>query len=70
MAPDTPSPNAPIIMRPTQKLVLVGNPHAWDSDEQNELIGDEITIFLAEERILVQGARVRFHPNESPDGES
>ena len=52
-----------------QKLVLVGNPRAWDSDEQNELIGDEIIVFLAEERILVKGARVRFHPNQSPGGE-
>ena len=49
-----------------QKLVLVGNPRAWDSDEQNELIGDEIIVFLDEERILVKGARVRFHPNQSP----
>ena len=52
-----------------QKLVLVGNPRAWDSDEQNELIGDEIIIFLEEERILVKGARVRFHPNQSPGSE-
>ena len=48
-----------------QKLVLVGNPRAWDSGEQNELIGDEIIVFLDEERILVKGARVRFHPNQS-----
>lgn len=52
-----------------QKLVLVGNPRAWDSDEQNELIGDEIIVFLDEERILVKGARVRFHPNQSPGSE-
>ena len=52
-----------------QKLVLVGNPRAWDSDEQNELIGDEIIVFLEEERILVKGARVRFHPNQSPGSE-
>ena len=48
-----------------QKLILIGNPRAWDSDEQNELIGDEIIVFLDEERILVKGARVRFHPNQS-----
>lgn len=47
-----------------QKLVLVGNPRAWDSDAQNELMGDEIIVFLGEERILVKGARVRFHPNQ------
>ena len=52
-----------------QKLVLVGNPRAWDSDKQNELSGEEITIFLGEERILVKGARVRFHPNRLPGGE-
>jgi lipopolysaccharide transport protein LptA len=52
-----------------QKLVLMGNPRAWDSAEQNELIGDEIVVFLEEERILVKGARVRFHPNPSPGNE-
>jgi lipopolysaccharide transport protein LptA len=52
-----------------QKLVLVGNPRAWDSGEQNELIGDEIIVFLEEERIIVKGARVRFHPNQSPGSE-
>lgn len=52
-----------------QKLVLVGNPRVWDSDKQNELAGDEITVFLAEARILVKGARVRFHPNQSPSRE-
>lgn len=52
-----------------QKLVLVGNPRAWDSDEQNELTGDEIIVFLAEERILVKGARVRFHPDQSSGSE-
>ena len=52
-----------------QKLILVGNPRAWDSAEQDELIGDEIIVFLAEERILVKGARVRFHPNQSPGSE-
>ena len=52
-----------------QKLVLVGNPRAWDSDEQNELIGDEIIVFLEDERILIKGARARFHPNQSPSSE-
>ena len=52
-----------------QKLVLVGNPRAWDSDEQNELTGDEIIVFLEEARILVKGAHVRFHPDQSPDNE-
>jgi len=52
-----------------QKLVLVGNPRVWDGDEKNELIGDEIIVFLEEERILVKGARVRFHPDQSPGSE-
>lgn len=52
-----------------QRLVLVGNPRAWDSYEQNELIGDEITVFLEEERIVVKGAHVRFHPNQSSGSE-
>ena len=52
-----------------QKLVLVGNPRAWDSAEQNELMGNEIIVFLEEERILVKGARVRFHPDQSPGNE-
>jgi hypothetical protein len=33
------------------------------------LIGDEIIVFLEEERIIVKGARVRFHPNQSPGSE-
>jgi lipopolysaccharide export system protein LptA len=52
-----------------QKLVLVGNPRAWDADKQNELSGEEIVVFLEEERILVSGARVRFHPDRSSDSE-
>ena len=52
-----------------QKLVLVGNPRAWDADKQNELSGDEIVVFLEEERIIVSGARVRFHPAPSSGGE-
>ncbi len=52
-----------------QKLVLVGSPRAWDVDEQNEVSGEEIIVFLAEERILVSGARVRFHPDPSSGSE-
>ena len=52
-----------------QKLILVGNPRAWDVDEQNEVSGEEIIVFLAEERILVSGARVRFHPDPSSGSE-
>lgn len=52
-----------------QKLVLVGNPRAWDTDKQNELRGEEIVVFLEEERIFVSGAHVRFHPDQTPGGE-
>ena len=52
-----------------QKLVLVGNPRAWDTDKQNELSGEEIIIFLEEDRILVSGAHVRFHPDPSSGSE-
>ena len=48
-----------------RKLVLVGNPRAWDVDQGNELSGDEIIVFLEEERIIVSGARVRFHADPS-----
>ena len=48
-----------------QKLVLAGSPRAWDADKQNELSGEEIIVFLEEGRILVSGARVRFHPHQS-----
>lgn len=48
-----------------QKLVLVGNPRAWDVDRRNELSGEEIVVFLEDGRILVSGARVRFHPDQS-----
>ena len=50
-----------------QKLVLMGNPRAWDVDQGNELTGEEIVVFLEEERILVSGARVRFRA-EQPSG--
>ena len=52
-----------------QKLVLVGNPRAWDTDKQNELRGKEIVVFLEEEKILVSGAHVRFHPDQTPGGQ-
>ena len=52
-----------------RKLVLVGNPRAWDVDRRNELSGEEIVVFLEEERILVSGARVRFHPDQSHGSE-
>lgn len=47
-----------------QKLVLTGNPKAWDPTEQNELTGDEMQIFLETERLVVKRARVLFHPRQ------
>jgi lipopolysaccharide export system protein LptA len=47
-----------------QKLVLTGNPRAWDVAEQNELTGEEIVVFLEEDKMLVKRARVLFHPRQ------
>ena len=48
-----------------QKLVLTGSPRVWDSQEHNELSGDEIVVMLQEERVLVKQARVLFHPSKA-----
>ena len=47
-----------------QKLVLTGNPKAWDTAERNELTGEEIVVFLQEDRLMVKQAHVRFHPRQ------
>ena len=47
-----------------QKLVLTGNPKAWDIAERNELMGEEIVVFLEEDRLKVKQAHVRFHPRQ------
>ncbi len=47
-----------------QKLVLTGNPKAWDTEEQNELTGEEIVVFLEEDKLFVKQAHVRFHPRQ------
>jgi lipopolysaccharide transport protein LptA len=47
-----------------QKLVLTGNPRAWDVAEQNELTGEEIVVFLEEDKMQVKRARVLFHPRQ------
>jgi lipopolysaccharide transport protein LptA len=49
-----------------QKLVLTGQPRAWDPVEQNELTGDEMVVYLATEKLVVKQARVLFHPRQSP----
>jgi lipopolysaccharide export system protein LptA len=48
-----------------QKLVLTGQPRAWDEAEQNELTGDEMVVYLATEKLVVKRARVLFHPRQS-----
>ena len=47
-----------------QKLVLTGNPRAWDVAERNELTGEEIVVFLEEDKMQVKRARVLFHPRQ------
>jgi lipopolysaccharide export system protein LptA len=47
-----------------QKLILTGKPKAWDTVEQNELMGEEIVVFLEEDKLLVKQAHVRFHPRQ------
>jgi len=48
-----------------QKLVLTGNPHVWDTQEHNELTGEEIVFLLQEETVFVKRARVLFHPRKT-----
>lgn len=48
-----------------QKLVLTGQPRAWDPTERNELTGDEMVVYLATEKLVVKRARVLFHPRQS-----
>ena len=48
-----------------QRLVLTGNPRAWDTQEHDELTGEEIVLLLQEEKALVKQARVLFHPRKT-----
>jgi lipopolysaccharide transport protein LptA len=48
-----------------QRLVFAGNPHAWDTQEQREMTGEEITVFLQNEKVLVKRAHVLFHPRNT-----
>jgi lipopolysaccharide export system protein LptA len=48
-----------------QRLVFTGNPRAWDTQEQHEITGEEIVVFLAQEHVKVKRARVLFHPRTS-----
>lgn len=51
-----------------QKLILTGNPKAWDIGEHNELTGEEIVVFLEEDKLFVKQAHVRFHPRQQASG--
>lgn len=48
-----------------QKLVLTGSPRIWDTQDHNELNGDEIVVMLQEERVVVKQARVLFRPRNT-----
>jgi lipopolysaccharide export system protein LptA len=48
-----------------QRLVLTGNPRVWDTQENDELTGEEIVLLLQEEKALVKQARVLFHPRKT-----
>lgn len=48
-----------------QKLVLTGNPRVWDTQEHNELTGEEIVVMLQEEKVSVKQAHVLFHPRKT-----
>jgi len=48
-----------------QKLVLTGHPRVWDTQEHNELAGEEIVFMLQEETVFVKRARVLFHPRKT-----
>lgn len=49
-----------------QRLVFMGNPRAWDTQEQRELTGEEITVFLNSEKVLVKRAHVVFQSSNPP----
>lgn len=49
-----------------QKLVLTGHPRAWNTQERHEVSGEEIVVFLNQEKIAVKRARVVFHPQQKP----
>jgi lipopolysaccharide transport protein LptA len=49
-----------------QRLVFTGHPRAWDTQEQREITGEAITVFLHNENVLVQRAHVLFQPRNTP----
>lgn len=53
-----------------QRLVLTGNPRAWDTQERHEMMGDEIVILLPQDYVTVKGARVLFQPYQKPSAKA
>ena len=52
----------------TGVAILTGNPKAWEGE--NLIIGDKITLFLREERTIVDGSRTkRVNVTLFPSGE-
>ena len=47
-------------------IVLTGNPHLWQGND--ELQGDKITVYLDEDRVLVERARGVFTPGTIRQG--
>ncbi len=45
----------------SRKLLLIGDPHLWQG--KDELRGERITVYLDEDRVLVDKARGVFTPN-------
>lgn len=45
-----------------QRIVLTGNPRAWDTHDRHEMTGQEIVVELPQDHVEVKQARVRFHP--------
>lgn len=52
-----------------ERLVLTGNPRAWDTAEQHRIRGDEIVVLVPQDHIVVKQARALFHPRRAPSRE-
>ena len=48
----------------SRKITMLGDPHLWQG--KDELRGDMITVFLDEDRVLVEKARGVFSPTRVP----
>lgn len=52
-----------------ERLVLTGDPRAWDTQERHEVTGDEIVLLVPQDHIVVKGARALFHPRRAASKE-